>query len=183
MERGGGRIRRGANRHYPLLRTEEICALPVVGIAADDAHLYLWVTNNFLPDGLRVMHAWGFRYVTVITWVKGTFGLGQYFRGTTEHCLFGVRGRLPYRTDNGKRQQGVTAILAHPRGHSVKPEAMRQMIERVSYPPRIELFARQRVPGWDVWGNEMVSDVDLFARSVPGPQSLQTSLVFDVNTA
>ncbi len=101
-------------------------------ISEDNAHLYLWVTNNFLEDGLSVMRAWGFSYKTMITWTKdGKIGLGQYFRGITEHCLFGVRGSVPYKTIEGKRAQGTTGFTA-PRGaHSVKPEEMRHMIERV----------------------------------------------------
>ena len=92
MERGGGRIKRGADRHYPLMKTVDICRLPVWRISEDNCHLYLWATNNFLPDGLKVMDAWGFRYVTMITWMKSWISLGQYFRGMTEHCLFGVKG-------------------------------------------------------------------------------------------
>ena len=176
-EFGGGKIVRGAQRHYPLMRTEEVCRLSVDGVpvkqlAEDNAHLYLWVTNNFMPDGLQVINAWGFRFVTVITWVKGKataiageeffepdrFGLGQYFRGITEHMLFAVRGNLPYRTrivdGKEKRAQGKTLIYS-PRGeHSEKPEEARQMIELVSHPPYIELFARKQVPGWTVWGNQ-----------------------------
>jgi N6-adenosine-specific RNA methylase IME4 len=147
LERGGGKIKRGADRHYPLMYTKDICALPVQGIAAPDSHLYLWVTNNFLPDGLQVMEAWGFRYVTTITWAKDRFGLGQYFRGQTEHCLFGVRGKPGYKVANGKRCQGTTLISA-PRGeHSAKPEALRHMIERVSPGPYLELFVCKEIPG------------------------------------
>jgi N6-adenosine-specific RNA methylase IME4 len=108
-------------------------------------HLYLWVTNTHLANGLLVMDRWGFSYKTTITWVKDRFGLGQYYRGQTEHCPFGVRGRLPYRTtETGKRAQGITALQAPRTAHSVKPAEMRHMIERVSYAPRLELFAR----GW-----------------------------------
>lgn len=156
-EVGGGKIKRGADRHYPLMKTEEIMALPVRDIADETGcHLYLWVTNNHLIDGLKVMEAWGFRYVTIITWLKtGNIGLGQYFRGKTEHCLFGVMGKLPYKVIDGKRQQGVTGFIADKGRHSEKPEIMRQMIEMVSYPPYIELFARKVTPGWDAWGNEV----------------------------
>jgi N6-adenosine-specific RNA methylase IME4 len=155
-EAGGGKIKRGADRHYPLMKTRDICALPVSQWAAPDAHLYTWVTNNFLEDGLEVMKAWGFRYVTTVTWMKDRAGLGQYFRGITEHCLFGVRGRLPYQlTDDGHRLQGITGFFEAPRGeHSEKPAKMREMVERVSPGPRLELFARKPAPGWDVWGNE-----------------------------
>src|SRR5665213_3620321 len=155
-EYGGGKIKRGADRHYPLM---SIAAIVRLGdalqepIADDGCHLYLWVTNTHLANGLLVMDRWGFDYKTTITWVKDRFGLGQYYRGQTEHCLFGVRGRLPYRTtDHGKRSQGITAIHAPRTTHSAKPDEMRRMIERVSYAPRLELFARREAEGWDVWG-------------------------------
>lgn len=163
LERGAGKIKRGADRHYPLMSTAAICQLPVSQWAAADAHLYLWVTNNFLPDGLDVMKAWGFRYVTKITWFKERdgkpqIGLGQYYRGATEDCLFGVRGACEYRTTpEGKRAQGVTGIIA-PRGvHSEKPDELRTVIEQVSHGPYLEMFARRESPGWDVWGNEAPS--------------------------
>ena len=168
-EIGGGAIKRGADRHYNVMRTKDICRVPVWDITSVNCHLYLWVTNNYFQDGLKVMDAWGFRYVTMITWVKAEKdlydnyklqnpGLGQYYRGLTEHCLFCVKGRLPYKTKDGKRQQGCTALLApRTKKHSQKPEEMRDMIERVSYPPYVELFARKPSPGWDVWGNEVES--------------------------
>ena len=110
-ERGGGKIKRGADRHYALMSVADISAMPFGEWAAWNAHLYLWVTNNYLPAGLECVKAWGFRYVTMVTWVKDRAGLGQYYRGRTEHCLFAVRGRLPYKTHNdGKRAQGETVI-------------------------------------------------------------------------
>lgn len=162
MERGGGKIKRGADRHYPLMHTRDICALPVADLALPESHLYLWVTNNFLPDGLQVMRAWNYRYVTMITWAKDRFGLGQYFRGMTEHCLFGVRGKPGYRVDEeGKRCQGLTLINAPRQDHSRKPWEMRLMIERVSPGPYCELFARERYRGWDAWGNEVLTNVEM----------------------
>lgn len=155
LERGAGRIKRGADRHYPLMKTADIIKLPIASVADDNCHLYLWVTNNFLEDGFKVMSAWGFKYKTVITWVKDRIGLGQYFRGVTEQCLFGVRGHLPYKCLDEKRLQGETAIHAPRRVHSEKPEEMREMIMKVSHSPYIELFARRQVPNWDVWGNEI----------------------------
>lgn len=164
-EIGGGKKggRRGADRHYKLMSIREITALAskVKSISDENCHLYMWVTNNYLHDGLHIMDAWGFRYVTKITWKKDRFGLGQYFRGITEDCLFGVKGVLPYKTVDGKRQQGVTGFDAPRLKHSQKPEEMRQMIEKVSYPPYIELFARDKTPGWSVWGNEVDSDIDM----------------------
>lgn len=160
MERGGGKIKRGADRYYKLMATKEIMQLPVAELADDNCHLYLWTTNNFMQDAFRVLDAWEFRYVTTITWVKDRIGLGQYFRGMTEHCLFAVKGRLPYKIIDGKRQQGRTCIVAPKREHSKKPNEMRQMIETVSYAPMVELFARTKTPGWDVWGNEVESDIE-----------------------
>ena len=160
-ESGGGKIKRGADRHYPLMKTKDIMALPIQDIADENCHLYLWVTNNFLGDGLKVMEAWGFRYITIITWVKDRIGLGQYYRGITEQCLFGVKGNLPYKIIDGKRQQGVTTISAPKTKHSQKPIEMRSMIEKVSYAPYIELFAREEFKNWHSWGNELKNDIEL----------------------
>ena len=151
----------GADIHYPVMSVEQIKSLKIPDLAdPTGCHLYLWVTNNFLPIGLDVMKCWGFRYVTKVDWVKVNeklqCGLGQYFRGASESCLFGVMGKVPYKKDeNGKRMQGRTAIIAPRREHSQKPEEMRKMIEVVSYSPRIELFAREKSKGWDVWGDEI----------------------------
>lgn len=158
LERGGGVIQRGADRHYDLMATKDICAMSVGRRVSENAHLYLWVTNNFLRDGFQVMDAWGFRYITLITWAKDKIGIGQYFRGQTEHCMFGVRGSLPYRTlDDGKRAQGSTLLNASRGAHSQKPLEMYEVIERVSYGPRLELFGRNDRPGWDLWGNDDAS--------------------------
>ncbi len=155
-ERGGGKIKRGADRHYSLMSIVEIKALPV-GQLADPAgcHLYLWATNNYIRAALECIEAWGFQYITTITWMKDRFGLGQYFRGITEHCLFATtKKRLPYKLNEaGKRCQGVTGFTEPKREHSQKPNKMRDMIETVSYAPRIELFAREKYPGWDCWGD------------------------------
>jgi N6-adenosine-specific RNA methylase IME4 len=134
---------------------EEIKNLPVESICENNAHLYLWVTNNYLPAGLEVMKKWRFDYTTTITWVKDRFGLGQYFRGITEHCLFGVKGMIPYKVIDDKRQQGVTVINASRTEHSTKPEEMRRMIEKVSSGEKIELFARRKTLNWDSWGNQI----------------------------
>lgn len=161
-EYGGGVIKRGADHHYSLLSVAEIAALggEVIRVTAESSHLYLWTTNNYLPAALHVVEAWGFYYKTLITWVKDRFGLGQYFRGQTEHCIFAVRGNIPYRTrPDGKRAQGTTLLTA-PRGeHSVKPESLRDMIELVSPGPYLELFARPRPSlfqgtAWAYWGDE-----------------------------
>ena len=156
-EQGGGRIRRGADRHYNLMSKEEIIDYMRKVSIAEDAHLYLWVTNNHLTEGLEVMHALGFKYVTNIAWVKDRIGLGQYFRGQHELCLFGTKGKQPYKTGTAGRSccTEPSVIFANRTEHSKKPEAMYAKIENTSYPPFVELFARQRRSGWDSVGNQL----------------------------
>lgn len=151
-ERGCGKCKRGADKYYSLLRTKDMPGVireSGVWTPAATCHLYLWTTNNFLKDGLWLMEELGFRYITVLTWTKHAYGLGYYYRGQTEQCLFGVRGRLPAlaRTES-------TALLAPRTKHSRKPDAMYEKIMRVSPGPRLEMFARGSRVGWDVWGNE-----------------------------
>lgn len=124
-------------------------------INEDGCHLYLWVTNNFLQDGFKVIEALGFKYITMITWMKERQGLGQYYRGLTEHCLFARKGMLPYKIVDGKRQQGLTGFIERKTEHSKKPEKMYEMIEKVSYEPYFEMFARNKRDGWEVMGNEV----------------------------
>jgi N6-adenosine-specific RNA methylase IME4 len=170
-ESGAGRITRGANKHYPLMPTDEIIKMKdFISTLAnpEGCHLYLWVTNNFLEDGLRVMKEWGFTYKTKITWIKDRMGLGQYFRGITEDCLFGVKGKVPYKLDKHEKKtifgdtitheyrlQGITCFQSPKGEHSSKPEFMRKLIEKVSYPPYIELFSRKTIENWDTWGDSV----------------------------
>jgi N6-adenosine-specific RNA methylase IME4 len=127
--------------------------------ADDNAHLYLWTTNGFMREAYDVADAWGFEIKTILTWTKvkgddpGTPSMktGYYFRGATEHCLFGVRGSLRLQT-----RRGVSTAILHPRlPHSVKPEVFYELVEECSPGPYLELFARRTRPGWDVWGNEV----------------------------
>ena len=144
-----GSKRGGAEYQYPTLALAEIAALRPP--AADDARLYLWATNPLLFEAREVVTAWGFRYVTLLTWHKlGAPGMGFYFRGDTEHVLFAVRGKAPI--DPALR---VSNHFAAPRtGHSAKPDRFYEIVEHVSPEPRLEMFARRRRVGWDVWGDE-----------------------------
>ena len=158
-ERGGGRIKRGADRHYALLRLEDIVPtiLRAPWTAADDAHLYLWATNTNLPFAVSMFPALGFRYITAITWAKPSAGIGQYFRGQTEHLLFGVRGKgLALRREHSDRRDLSTLIETESkrRKHSRKPLEAYELIEAASPAPRVELFARTAREGWDAWGHE-----------------------------
>ena len=154
-ETGGGRIKRGADRHYPLLKTREMPRVIYESGAfrpAEACHLWMWVTNTFLGDGLWLMDALGFRYLTNVAWVKDRMGLGQYLRGQHELLLLGVRGSGPsVRTD----ARNIPSVIHAPRGkHSAKPEKAYRLIEARTKGPRMELFARHRRPGWSSWGNQ-----------------------------
>lgn len=144
---------------YDTMTLDEIAALPVEAIARDTAHLYLWVPNALLPDGLAVMKAWGFAYKSNIVWHKvrkdggsDGRGVGFYFRNVTELVLFGVRGKNARTLDAGRRQ--VNYIATQKREHSRKPDELYPIIEECSPGPHAELFARGPRKGWKCWGAE-----------------------------
>lgn len=148
---------------YSTMPLEAILALDVKSILAPNAHLYLWVPNALLPDGLEVMKAWGFRYVSNIIWAKRRKdggpdgrGVGFYFRNVTEILLFGVRGSM--RTLAPGRSQ-VNMIETRKREHSRKPDEQYELIEACSPGAYLELFARHARPGWTAWGDESAEDV------------------------
>lgn len=143
---------------YPSMTVEEIAALPVANIAADDAHLYLWTINRYVREAFDVAKAWGFTYSTLLTWAKNPMGggLGGCYGISTEFVLFCRRGSL-----KAKSRIGTTWFnwkrpydeRGKPR-HSAKPEEFQDMVEAVSPGPYLELFARRARPGWTAWGNE-----------------------------
>lgn len=146
-------------RRYGTLTLEEIKALPVAALAADRSHLYLWVPNALVAEGLEVMRAWGFTYKTNLVWYKirqdggpDGRGVGFYFRNVTELVLFGIRGRL--RTLAPGRRQ-VNLFAHRKRDHSRKPNQLYDVIEACSPGPYLELFARNPRPGWSQWGDEL----------------------------
>lgn len=147
---GNQGTRASTGDHYVGMSVEDICALPVANIAAENAHLHLWTTNAFLFDAQRVLTAWGFTYKSCYVWVKPQMGMGNYWRVSHEFLLLGVRGSASF-ADRSLMSWGQFAR----RKHSAKPEEIRQLIERASSGPRIELFARRRAPGWYAWGNEI----------------------------
>lgn len=154
-----------AERHYSTMNLEDICRLPVEKISAKDSILFLWATFPQLPAALRVISAWGFKYKTVgFLWLKKNrkadswfFGLGFWTRGNAEVCLIATRGH-PKRKAANIHQFIISPIEAH----SKKPDIVRdKIVELAGDVPRIELFARQVTPGWDVWGNEVDSSIQL----------------------
>lgn len=143
---------------YTTLSISEILDIPVDFVTAEKSHLYLWVPNALLLEGLKVMAAWGFEYKTNIIWHKirkdggpDGRGVGFYFRNTTEILLFGVKGKL--RTLDAGRTQ-VNIIKSQKQEHSRKPEEQYKIIESCSPGPYLELFARGKRIGWDVWGDQ-----------------------------
>ena len=142
---------------YETMTVEEICALPTANIARDRAHLYLWVPNALMPEGLRVLEAWGFTYKSNLIWHKvrkdggpDGRGVGFYFRNVTEMILFGVRGKNIRTLAPGRRQ--VNFLATRKQEHSRKPDEQYAIIESCSEGPYLELFARGRRDGWTSWG-------------------------------
>lgn len=156
------RNRRPKGLPYQSMTVEQIKALPVNDLADDGCHLWLWTTNQYLVAGFDVMRAWGFKYLCPITWVKPS-GLGNWFIHRTQTILFGYKGRCEFPLARYK----PNVIFAPEGAHSEKPKASYELIESVSPEPRLELFARpitpmfQKIEGWDVWGNEVKSDIEI----------------------
>ncbi len=151
---------------YPTMQLREIMELPVSKLAAAQSHLYLWVPNALLKEGLSVMEAWGFTYKSNLVWYKirrdggpDGRGVGFYFRNVTELILFGVRGNM--RTLPAGRRQ-VNIIATRKREHSRKPDEIYDIIEACSPGPYLELFARFRRQGWTQWGNEDVEENSIY---------------------
>jgi N6-adenosine-specific RNA methylase IME4 len=138
---------------YATMTIEQIAALPVGERAANNAHLYLWITNRSLPKGFALLEAWGFRYVTCLTWCKPSFGLGNYFRGSTEQILFGVRGTLSLK----RKDVGTWFDWPRPKKkHSSKPSELYDFVESCSHGPYLEMFSRSAREGWTHWGASSV---------------------------
>ena len=159
---------RGAAFKYSVAETDLICRLPVASISDENSALFMWATMPMLPDALRVISAWGFRYKTAaFVWVKKNkkadtdfFGMGNWTRANAELCLLGVKGK-PKRVSASVRQVIQSPVLRH----SEKPAEIRErIVELMGDLPRIELFARVVSDGWHVWGNEVHSDVALTER-------------------
>ena len=137
---------------YGSMSHEELLEFPVGNYADSDAHIYLWITNRSLPKGFSLLEAWGFRYVTCVTWCKPSFGMGNYFRGSSEQILFGVRGSMPLLRKNAgtwfeaERGKG---------GHSSKPDAFYDLVQSCSPGPYLDVFSRVDRDGWTCWGGQL----------------------------
>jgi N6-adenosine-specific RNA methylase IME4 len=156
----GNRTMKSLNSYYETMTTKEIAKLPIQSISKDNCVCFMWVTDSHLVDGLEVMKEWGFTYKTIaFTWVKQTkngntcYNFSPYTLKSTELCIVGIKGRLR----NIKAINNVKGLVfAERTKHSKKPSKIRDLIsEWCGNKPRIELFARERVDGWDSWGNEV----------------------------
>lgn len=159
--------------HYNTMKIEDICNLPIKDIADDNCVLFLWTTYPMLQEAMQLITAWGFKYKTIgFQWIKTNksvtnplffstknlfFGLGRWTRGNTEPCLIAVKGK-PKRINNA-----ISQLIIEPIGkHSKKPDIVRdKIVDLIGDLPRVELFARQKTEGWDVWGNEVESNIEL----------------------
>jgi N6-adenosine-specific RNA methylase IME4 len=158
------------SRHYASLPVEALAALPVRELAADQAHLHLWVTKDFHFAAAQVLAAWGFTYGGQLVWVKTTadgrkpqIGTGNYWRNCHELCLLGVRGGLT------AQHKHLPSVVCAPRGaHSEKPERVRDLVEQLSPGPYLELFGRAAVPGWTVFGNQQLPRTGRLFKDVIG---------------
>jgi len=149
---GNQSTRSATDNYYVTMSVEEICAEPVREIAADDAHLHLWTTNAFLRDAFDVMDHWGFTYKSCFVWVKPQFGIGNYWRVSHEFLLLGVKGKCPFLARDEKSWRELD------RGeHSAKPDEIRQIVEKVSPGPYLEMYGRELQPEspWTVYGNQV----------------------------
>ncbi len=144
---------------YPTMTLDRIKNLPVADVCEETAHLYLWVPNALLAEGLQVMESWGFTYKTNLIWYKvrkdggpDRRGVGFYFRNVTEIILFGVKGKNARTLQPGRSQENI--IIKQKREHSRKPDEQYALIESCSPGPFLEMFARGNRPGWFCWGNQ-----------------------------
>ena len=149
---------------YSFMSLEEIEHIPLYELADSNCDCYLWVTQKYLPNGFGLLNHWGFKYCQTLTWCKTPRGLGQggLFVPTTEFILLGRRGNMP----KYRRIDSTWWNIKRPHNsHSTKPEFFQDLIESVSDAPRLEMFARRKRQGWDCWGNEIESDIEIPIKS------------------
>ena len=145
---------------YQTMTLEQIEFLPVSELADINCELYIWTTQRYLPCVFDVISIWGFKYCQTLTWCKTPRGLGMggIYCPTTEFLILARKGKMP----KVKRQDSTWFLTKRPHNsHSTKPEFFQDLIEQVTNPPRLELFARRKRMGWDCWGNEVDSDIEL----------------------
>ncbi len=151
------RHKRKVKLPYETMTIEEIKSMPIGELAEEGCHLWLWTTNQFIKQAFEIMESWGFKYLSLITWVKPS-GCGNWFVSRTQHILFGYKDKCQF---NKARYKPTVLHTNIPKKHSQKPEEFYELIESISDNKRLELFARTKTEGWDVWGNEVESNIKL----------------------
>jgi N6-adenosine-specific RNA methylase IME4 len=158
---GAERTKSSAELRYSTMTTDDIAALRVAELADTSAHLWLWGTNMKLGEAYKVVAAWGFEPLSLLTWAKTQPGVGHYLRNNTEHCILAVRGKpMPPRGPGGSPFMASYFVAPRER-HSAKPDRFYDVVEQVSPGPYVELFARTARMGWERWGDEVDSTVSL----------------------
>ena len=155
-----------ADKHYPVMKLEDIKRLPIHSLTEEDCYLFLWTTSPFMEKSFEVIKAWGFKYATIgFVWIKMKNdmsevrgdGLGKYTISNAEYCLIARKGKYWREAKNVKQ-----VIMTPKYEHSKKPDEVRdRIVQLLGDLPRIELFAREQIDGWDVWGNEVMSDIEI----------------------
>ena len=153
----------GAVNHYDLMTLERIKAMPVADLCEENAHCWLWTTASTLEHGYDVLRKWGFTPRSIFIWLKPRLGLGVYLRNCAEFVIMSNKGKKSPILFKAQMNWGFFPLQEH----SHKPEEVHKIIERCSPGPYLELFARRRQPGWDVWGNEIDSDIEIPGYPVP----------------
>jgi N6-adenosine-specific RNA methylase IME4 len=164
----------GAVNHYQLMTLEQIKAMPISDLMEEDGHVWLWVTAATLEHGYAILREWGLVPRSIFLWLKMKLGLGVYLRNCAEMCLLSTKGKSPILF---KAQPNFGFFPTQ--GHSHKPEEFHEIVKRCSPGPYLELFARRRYPGFDVWGNEIVSDIDIPGYPVPDSPATRNSKNLD----
>ena len=148
--------------NYPPMQTEEIVALPIPALGdCSGSVLWLWTTNNHMPDAYRCLEHWGYEHKTILTWEKVSkagnphIGTGHWLRNNTEHCLLAVKGKVASFLSQGLLTNQSTTLRARRREHSRKPADFYELVEQLCPSPKLELFARESRPGWETWGNQV----------------------------
>ena len=156
----------GAINHYNLMSLERIKAMPIADLCEENAHCWLWVTAATLEHGYEVLRKWGFTPRSIFVWLKPRLGLGVYLRNCAEFVILGTKGKAPIQF-NAQMNWGFFPLQEH----SHKPEEFHKIVERCSPGPYLELFARRRQPGWDIWGLEAPDGSNVEIPGYPVPNS------------
>jgi len=159
----------GAHKHYRLMNMEQLKAMPIKNLTEENSAIFLWTTNSTVRHALSLLDSWGFAEKGILTWVKMRMGLGNYLRNATEQVILATRGKI-----KPLCKTQLSWFTAPTAGHSVKPNDVHVIAERMFPGPYLELFARRKRPGWSVWGDQVESDIAISGYPVPDSPATRT---------